>query len=113
MSKHTPGPWHVPTGPFVTGLTVETRADEVTIPCPGSGGAMSHTTTVCNLDWHGTAEWEANARLIAASPDMLDALQEARVQVAILQERLGIEDTGSGTLSIIDAAIAKAEGHTP
>lgn len=35
-----------------------------------------------------------------------DALTEARTQVQILQDRLGIKDTGCGTLSIIDAALA-------
>jgi hypothetical protein len=108
MSKHTPGPWFVPEGPFVTGLTIETRAIDEFIECPGSGGAMSVTTTICTLEWSGTPVWESNARLIAAAPDILEALEEARTQVAILQDRLGIKDTGAGTLSIIDAALAKA-----
>lgn len=56
------------------------------------------------------SEDDANGVLMAVSPDLLAALHEAREQVSILQTRLGIEDTGHGTLSIIDAAIAKAEG---
>jgi hypothetical protein len=46
--------------------------------------------------------------IMAATLPMLEALQEARLQASILQERLGIKDTGAGTLSIIDAALAKA-----
>lgn len=42
---------------------------------------------------------------------MLDALNEARVQVSILQDRLGIVDPGCGTLSIIDAALTRARGR--
>lgn len=48
--------------------------------------------------------------IMTAAPTMLEALEEARLQVSILQERFGIKDTGAGTLSIIDAALAKATG---
>lgn len=54
---------------------------------------------------------EANAYLIAAAPEMFEALIEARTQVEILQDRLGIKDTGAGTLSIIDAALSRAKGE--
>lgn len=40
---------------------------------------------------------------------MREALIEARVQVEELQRRLGIVDTGHGTLSIIDRALARSE----
>lgn len=76
IAKHTPGPWRVPTGPFISGLSVETRAIDAFIECPGSGGSMSLTTTICTLEWSGTPEWEANARLIAEAPTMLEALQK-------------------------------------
>lgn len=41
---------------------------------------------------------------------MYEALKEARVQVEMLQSRLGIKDNGSGTISIIDAALSLATG---
>lgn len=44
-----------------------------------------------------------------AHPVLVDALREAKVQVEILQERLGIKDTGAGTLSIINTALASVE----
>lgn len=44
--------------------------------------------------------------------DLVDALIEARTQVEILQGRLGIKDAGAGTLSIIDAALAKTNGDS-
>ena len=53
-TKHTPGPWHV------TGYHVEARA-----------GAIA---TVCDAGDDDT-EGDANARLIAAAPELLAALQ--------------------------------------
>ena len=58
-TQHTPGPWNV------TGLYVRER----------DGGLVA---SIIDL-WHDQktpkAEKNANARLIAAAPDMLDALQ--------------------------------------
>lgn len=73
-SKHTPGPWFVPEGPYISGLSVEVQGNDAAVLCPGSGGARSYTNTICDVTWSGTDEWEANARLIAAAPDLLDAL---------------------------------------
>jgi len=72
-TKFTPGPWLVPDQTWRRELTVEVSGDE-RIKCPGSGGAMSYTETVCTLNWSGTDEWIANAHLISAAPDMYEAL---------------------------------------
>jgi len=50
-------------------------------------------------------------KAVNAHDKILDALREAKVQVEILQERLGIKDTGAGTLSIINTALASVEPH--
>ena len=71
--KHTPGPWCVPDQTWSVNLTVEVDGQAL-VQCPGSGGAMSYTNTICTLNWNRTPEWEANARLIAAAPDLLEAL---------------------------------------
>lgn len=73
-TKFTPGPWLVPDQTWRRELTVELSGDD-RIKCPGSGGAMSYTKTVCTLNWSGTDEWMANAHLIAAAPDMYEALE--------------------------------------
>lgn len=70
----TPGPWQVPDQTWRRNLTVEI-CDDMLIPCPGSGGAMSYTDTVCTLEWNGTDVWHSNARRIARVPDM-----EARIR---------------------------------
>lgn len=47
---------------------------------------------------------EANARLIAAAPELLEALKEARYTLI----KRGLQE--STTFGIVEAAIAKAEG---
>lgn len=104
--KHTPGPWSFD-GPahsiIVWGPTPELR--------------------VCFMTSDGPAE--ANARLIAAAPDMLEALSEARTTISILRTQVmvdigrcadpresrweGVPEKLKERLDAIDAARAKAE----
>ena len=60
MNKHTPGPWN---------------------RIKGDRNVYSAAGTVCKNPailggGSAAANWEANARLIAAAPDLLDALSE-------------------------------------
>ena len=63
--KHTPGPWaHI-------------NPDGFTVRHPQ---VYSDTGPVCNATWLGDVridELRANARLISAAPELLEALQEA------------------------------------
>lgn len=92
MSKHTPGPW--------AAHTVADGAYTVYLPEDGM--------VVCSRNPYESkaAEFEANARLIAAAPELLAALELAR---AILVEVEHYRADGH-SVAIIDAAIAKAEG---
>ena len=84
---HTPGPWH------------KRNVTEIW------GGPDKHIASTKNRSMDNgliSHEIDANARLIAAAPEMLEALKAARVVVEA--------DGARATLSIIDAAIAKAEG---
>lgn len=87
---HTPGPWTAPEGPFVGGHYVGTEDADIAE----------------RADWplEFTAEQEANARLIAAAPELYEAL-----------ERLLVEHDGNyRTSTAVDAAraaIAKARGE--
>jgi hypothetical protein len=103
MSAHTPGPWHV-----------ERDGDETMV----WSGRTEQQAQWAIADVCGTAsgivglrlgEGIANARLIAAAPDLLAALKAI---AAIQYNRL---DAEQGELSqhveIAKAAIAKAEGR--
>lgn len=96
MSAHTPGPW---TPCF---MTLERKAIGFHI----SGRAYGSTRPICETGKNCAPEMEANARLIAAAPDML----------ALLKELIDIEGSQPGTAAWaakVFAAIAKAEGRTP
>lgn len=67
MSKHTPGPWHVierANGQaFSIGCQVQTKGNFIT------------THYIANITDRATLQAEADARLIAAAPQMLEALE--------------------------------------
>jgi hypothetical protein len=96
-TEHTPGPWHV------DGRDV----------CAWDGKTE---TTICECYAHtsiGRHDGEANARLIAAAPDLLAALTICSKELRIYWEagatyNLLRED--SHALRLARAAIAKAKG---
>ncbi len=96
-SKHTPGPWTKGTSNegkecvWLNGLTE-----------PFYGMGPDHTWIDC-----GT---EANANLVAAAPDLLEALKEAELVLAEKLRRLGADPNVSPTTHRIRAAISKATG---
>jgi len=55
-------------------------------------------------------EAEANAHLIAAAPDMYEALGEAKLQLEYLGDKFTKTGTGESILARIVQAQAKAEG---
>jgi hypothetical protein len=100
---HTPGPW------LLTGHTVY-ALDEVgqtnRFSCNMQAGYSYYGRTV--KERVSNDELTANARLIAAAPELLEALRIARMQVALLGGEM--DAVNSDVLSIADAAIAKATG---
>ena len=93
--KHTPGPW------FAVGYQVEIESDTVADIC----------TTNANLfgqgGLHDDARAMANARLIAAAPDMLEMLEVARDSLEVSNYE-GEEDE---VLAAIASVIANAKGE--
>jgi len=81
---HTPGPWVIDPCWDILGNTYD-----------GNGMVCQITTDAVPRD-----EAEANARLIAAAPDLLEALREATS--ALKGNGYGVED--------LEAAIARATG---
>lgn len=95
MAKHTPGPWNVKKPNDVNiNFWIEVRG----------GGYKSLICETTNCLGHGGTS-EANARLIAAAPDLLAALK------MISCAYLGAVVWRDGAfLEVARAAIAKAEG---
>ena len=106
MSKHTPGPWKVveftdfSTDEKAFGITTE----KIDIPW----GYCPHIVTEpgkepdCSWGTVSADEYEANAKLIAAAPEMLSALQEAQ---EIIQRATGAVSWA------VEQAIKKAKGE--
>ena len=85
MSKqHTPGPWHVEPSPDRVHFDI--RADGVHVP-------------------HGSGKGEANARLIAAAPDLLAALEDV-----VASAQANCSGSLANAITAGQEAIAKAKG---
>ena len=90
--KHTPGPWVVGTGWIFRAVTSN----------PHGGGHIGVREDT-HITFRETDIGRANARLIAAAPDLLEAAKQA---LALLDGKgIGI------TAHNLRAAIAKAEGR--
>jgi hypothetical protein len=97
MMEHTPGPWEISRGAQNDPFSIEASACTV-----------AHIKTT-------PRKWspEANAHLIAAAPDLLEALEDLISAGAAVHHYLG-QATGkihADALQKARAAIAKAEGH--
>lgn len=95
-TKHTPGPWHAdPTKSFYV----------------FAHGSLAEQAGVENGPFVCNASTQANARLIAAAPDLLAALQNARnVLAGLACGDLRTVNADSPALAQARAAIAKATG---
>jgi hypothetical protein len=96
--KHTPGPWKV------AGQYRAHHQDEVRLRIDGPKGYIALTEP-----YNGSnKEIVANAHLIAAAPDLLEALEK----ILVLNATQGVGyDEWEGATEMADKAIAKAEGE--
>mgnify|MGYP000990437160 CR=1 FL=1 len=97
-AKHTPGPWIVDTDYIIQ-----------------DGGTSDENTISIVGDQE---EWKANAHLIAAAPELLDALDEAQQFIlnGIQYGYINMPDKDCGDSALetpakIEAAIKKARGQ--
>jgi hypothetical protein len=93
----TPGPWNV----------CRQNPSPTTGEWMIAGAKPGYLAEVRNC---GSGDVEANARLIAAAPDLLDALNRVLPQYEALLKDCGLRSLG--TADQARAAIAKAEGKT-
>lgn len=98
MSKHTPGPWTVELNIGIRGHAM-IHADQL------QSGTGRKVITLAEI-WGSGELCEANARLIAASPELLGACKA-------FQKWLGhsTDDQTERIGRLVDSAIAKAEGE--
>lgn len=101
MNKHTPGPWDYWSGynPY----------DKIEAQVTAEGGDI----VIASYN-HMIEQGEANAKLIAAAPDLLTALE--RCELMLLSKRHACEDNYlchilDSHISQASAAIAKARGE--
>lgn len=101
MNKHTPAPWKVKeNGQTLTPSIV--TADDFTI-----------TREIARIKDVPNGAYKHNARLIAAAPELLDALKEAWAIIDGMRKpgiNLYVKEE---TVNQIESAILKAEGDTP
>lgn len=89
MGKPTPGPWRA-------------YLDSLTVHSIDLGMTYNPTNMICTISGLGDMEMEvANARLIAAAPDMLNALKTTLTCPALDDD----------VRSLIAGVIARAEGR--
>lgn len=101
-AKHTPGPWSIEKvheGPFTA----------IGHPVAWVGEPNDAYTVGRVSDDVDTQNAEANARLIAASPDLLTALKSLREEVGRIPAK-PLVGTVVAAMFMADDAIAKAEG---
>ena len=93
MSKHTPGPWRY-------------TPEDGRLPDVYSGDGMTrwNVASINSL----RDGFDANARLIAACPDLLDALEACEMRLTHLAQD-GAQVTHE--LKVARAALSKARGH--
>ncbi len=109
-SKHTPGPWRVGTEPFDYWETIR-AADDMPVATAAMSARYKHEDQGCLCP----PEIAANANLIAAAPELLQASYDASV---LLEQMIdsgsvpGCEDDMKSHLEGIEQVIAKAEGRS-
>jgi len=94
-SKHTPGPW---------AMDEDKYGEEIDVyPLKDGPPPMGRWAEICTVkDYESQDEMRANARLIAAAPDLLEALKLA----------CELLEYGGFDMEKFHAAIAKAEGRS-
>jgi hypothetical protein len=112
-AKHSPGPWEAHGG---GGTGTRWNIYAWYVPPRGSVTPAGRLL-VAQVNVAATgAEREANARLIAAAPDLLAALKRLRRQVSLTPSGMLAGISGRDderTIADVDAAVAKAEGGAP
>ncbi len=100
MSEHTPGPW-------------ELTKDGISIQAYPPPADVIRICLAPDYTFHGpdNPRWRANARLIAAAPDLLAACEA--VEEWWLREGMNLFGGAPGCVFMVRSAIPKARGAIP
>ena len=112
MAEHTSGEWRTAGEVQVTptGLMRATVRAETDIPDDGRGGPTHSSLLIAETTSFKPGVAEANARLFAAAPDLLEAAKRAERHLGRqVAYRNAEEDASSPSLDALQAAIRKAE----
>ena len=109
-AKHTPGPWGVEYGlssdPATYTPGIDSPGQDFTVILYG----IKAKGEACGIHGRTLEEQEANARLIAAAPELLDALAS---MVRMHEEGATLVGLVGPTIEAARAAIAKATQEQP
>lgn len=101
MSKHTPGPWSVYDDHYTIQDGIEIRRLEI----------IALGKTIARIYTSVPEQDTPNARLIAAAPELLEALQNAAHRVRWLMQFVDDEEPIREELRAWDALASKAIGE--
>lgn len=102
-ARHTPGPWDA------SAINADLPLTRIGHIRPGVGGDSPCIALLAGTRPH--AETSANARLIAAAPDLLDIIETIAVALARGYTTADVLDENSPVRDRIRAVIAKVEGE--
>jgi len=99
-AKHTPGPWFVPVG------------DEFRVRAHTRSG-LNVSVVLCRNDEGGEEEGAANARLIAAAPELLEVCQMMLRELLEEAEHCGrLPLDLERAMALLQHVVTKAAGET-
>lgn len=101
--KYTPGPWIVIDERTTSGHPIKAirRGD----------GKSVYNIAILGDRMPSPAQWQPNAQLIAAAPELLGALELYEMHLQKLRDQIGITEAERELLYRIRKAIAKARGE--
>jgi hypothetical protein len=109
MAKHSPSPWYVADDVEAGGVPL------IPLRCDGHRTVAEICASFVNegdVDFAITDQDRANARLIAAAPDLLLAAKDAAVTLANMVEAVRGDPRRSPCIMRLMEVVAKAEGRS-
>ena len=108
-TKHTPGPWFITEGPTY-GHTSRLKVESAPDAEREFGMVIMERSVQSGLPSALDQECMANAKLIAAAPELLEALEETSAALLQYFSGVGSKVDAKARYELARAAIAKSQG---